>query len=194
LKQRIVSEVKSVLRIFGIAVLVLYFFTGYVMTSYRIEGNSMNPILRHGERVLSSRLTYKTGPVRHGDIVVFNCPSEPQKYYIKRVVGLPGESIEIKDGIIYAQGRRLKNLHIPEEYRTHENLNPLKVPMGHYFVAGDHRNTSNDSRVWAVRKGFWPYVPERYIKGKIVYRIWPFQKIGPIPILSVEDTQQIAVH
>ena len=179
-----IRELKSFIRICGYAVLFLYFFSGYVLTSYRIEGNSMNPLLHHGERVLSNRLTYKMAPIRRGDVVVFNCPSEPYKYYIKRIIGMPGETIEIRDGIIYADRRPISSAFIPEEFQTHEDLDPVRVPLGHYFVAGDHRNTSLDSRSWATKDGFWPYVPERYIQGKITFRLWPVSRFGALEELD----------
>lgn len=187
-----IREIKSILRICGYAVLFLYFFSGYVMTSYRIEGNSMNPLLHHGERVISNRLIYKMEPVHRGDVVVFSCPSEPHKYFIKRIVGMPGEILEIKEGTIYIDNRPLSNSYIPEMFRTRETLRPVRIPLGHYFVVGDHRNTSMDSRSWAVDDSHWPYVPERYIMGKISFRMWPISVFGPVESMRSETMFQRA--
>ncbi|MBN1296244.1 signal peptidase I [bacterium] len=185
MKNESIREMKTIARVLAYAAILLYFFSGYVLTSYRIEGNSMNPLLSQGERVLSDRLVYKSEPVKRGDVVVFRSPSEPRKELIKRVIGLPGEILEIRSGTIYINREPFDEPHVPDAYRTTEDLESITIPLGHYFVAGDHRNVSSDSRVWAVTTGEWPFIPERYIKGRIVFRIWPLNRISRIRSSSV---------
>jgi signal peptidase I len=186
-EQSKVDEIKSLIRLSGYLILFLYFFTGYVASIYRIEGSSMNPLLFHGDRIVSDRLTYKFSDIQRGDVIVFLSPSEPRKYFIKRVIGLPGETIRIIDGTIYVNNQEVDNSFIPEEYRTTESLKSEKIPMGHYFVAGDHRNVSDDSRVWSAKPGSWPFVPERYIQGKVRWCVWPLSRVGGIHSISPES-------
>ncbi len=112
----------------------------------------MNPVLLHGDRVVSSRLAYKISDIKRGDVVVFYSPAEPQKYYIKRIIGLPEETVQIRNGTIFIDNHQLDDSFIPDEFRTNENLNPTLIPLGHYFVVGDHRNVSNDSRAWTRQR------------------------------------------
>lgn len=180
MKKETIDEIKSSCRICFCLLIVLYFVTGYVGTIYRIEGSSMNPLLQDGDRVVSNRIFYKVRDIRHGDVAVFYSPAEPRKYFIKRIIGLPGETIEIRHGDIYIDNRRLDESFIPEAFKTVENLAPTIIPLGYYFVAGDHRNVSNDSRAWIHQAGHYPFVPERYIQGKIQFRVWPLTRFGAL--------------
>ncbi|MCD4655235.1 signal peptidase I [bacterium] len=189
MKVESVIEIKSFTRICGLAFLFLYFFSNYIMTLYRIEGNSMNPVLVNGERVISCNLYYKLTSIQRGDVVAFTCPSDPRKTYIKRIIGLPGEVIQIRNGKIFVDNKPIDDSFIPTEFRTKESLNPIRIPLGHYFVAGDHRNISSDSRVWATLYATSPFVPRRYIMGKIFFRIWPLSEIGSVK--SLFSTQMI---
>lgn len=153
----------------------------------------MNPLLDHGQRVVSNRLSYKTSPIQRGDVVVFTAPSETRKTFIKRIIGLPGELIRIDKGKIFIEGKQLDDSYVPLEYLTTEDLKQLRIPLGHYFVVGDHRNVSNDSRLWTKQTGSFPFVPERYIKGKIIFRIWPPTQIGPVESISPEEMLPTAI-
>ncbi|MBN1879198.1 signal peptidase I [bacterium] len=185
MKKETVDEIKNLSRICFYFILVLYFITGYVGTIYKIEGSSMNPLLLNTDRVISDRLVYKMSDIRRGDVVVFHAPAQPRKYFIKRIIGLPGETIEIRRGSIYVGNQRVDDSYIPEEYRTTEDLEPTIIPLGFYFVVGDHRNVSDDSRTWACQNSHWPFVPERYIQGKIRCIIWPLNRIKTIPSLNL---------
>jgi signal peptidase I len=103
--------------------------------------------------------------------VVFWFPLDKTKSYIKRVVGLPGDSVEISDGTVIVNGHTLSEPYVPEEYRDRQSLPPHKVPRDSYFVLGDHRSSSNDSRVWGT-------VDRSYIYGKAVFVYWPLDKMG----------------
>lgn len=134
-------------------------FNGY------IPSESMENTLMKGNRFLGNRLAYKSGktPKRY-DVIVFYAPDAPGTIYIKRVIGLPGEKIEVKNGEVYADGKRTSLSFIKEPMDKDENLS-FKVPTGHYFVMGDNRNDSFDSRYWDN-----PYVPEKNIIAKAVFR------------------------
>jgi signal peptidase I len=109
--------------------------------------------------------------VQRGDTVVFWFPGDPSKSYIKRVIGVPGDMVEVRNGVVYVNGSRLAETYVPPEYRDHSIMPPERVPEDQYFVLGDHRSSSNDSRAWGM-------VPRRYIYGKAVFVYWPPDKVG----------------
>lgn len=148
----------------------------YVITAYRIEGNSMQSVLYDSERVIISKLAVKNGNINRFDIVVLHKPGEHGKSVIKRVIALPGEIIEIKKGNVYINEKKLNEPYLKREkdvmFRA-ISLKPLLIRKGYYFVMGDNRTVSQDSRV------FGP-VPGKYIYGKTILRYWPFSKFGKI--------------
>lgn len=139
----------------------------------KVEGTSMMPALIDQERIFINKFIYRLGigDIERGDMVVFWYPGDPSKSYIKRVVGVPGDRIEINDGLVKVNGRRLRESYVPEEYRDHASILPVVVPDDQFFVLGDHRSSSHDSRSWGP-------VPRRYIYGKAVFVYWPLQKMG----------------
>ena len=108
-----------------------------------------------------------------GDVVVFWYPRDPAVSFIKRVVGLPGDLVEIRAGQLLVNGLPAREGYLPESFRDGDSYPPTEVRKGYYFVLGDHRRSSNDSRSWGE-------VPERYIYGRAVFRFWPFARVGPI--------------
>jgi signal peptidase I len=158
-----------------IAAGVSIFLITYVASAYKIEGNSMERALSDQERVIITKLGVKNNINRY-DIVVLYKPDEPKKSIIKRVIGLPAEIIEIREGDVYINGRRLPEPYLPKEkdimFRS-INMKPLLIQKDHYFVIGDNRTVSQDSRV------FGP-VPQKYIYGKTLLRYWPFSRFGKV--------------
>jgi signal peptidase I len=154
-----------------IAVLVILFLYRPV----KVEGTSMMPSLFDQERLFINQFSYKfgLGDIRRGDTVVFLFPEDPTKSYIKRVIGLPGDTVAVQDGYVVVNGRRLVENYVPKEYRDDRPYSPTVVPPGDYFVLGDHRVSSNDSRAWG-------FVPRNYIYGKAVFVVWPLDRIGSI--------------
>mgnify|MGYP001767407816 CR=1 FL=1 len=158
-----------------IAAGVSIFLVTYVASAYKIEGNSMETVLSNQERIIISKWGAKDHLHRF-DIVVLYKPDDPRKSIIKRVIGLPGEIIEIREGDVYIDGRPL-----PEPYLTKEKdiifrsirMNPLLIPRDYYFVLGDNRTISQDSR-------FFGPVHREYIIGKTFFRYWPFSRWGKI--------------
>lgn len=187
MKAETIDEIKSYVRLIGCALLFIYFMSNYIVTCYRIEGRSMYPLLENSQRVIANRLAYKASPVKRGDVVVFTAPSDPEKTFIKRIIGLPGDLIRIDNGDIYVGREKIDDSFVPDEFRSSETTPPTRVPMGFYFVAGDNRVISDDSRVWLQQKGSFPFVPERYIQGKVAFRIWPISQTGFIPSIDLEQ-------
>ena len=150
-------------------VLVVFFYQ-----PVKVEGTSMAPLIGDQERIVINKFVYRFEPIGRGDVVVFWYPLDRSKSFIKRVIALPGETIEIRRGRVYVDGRRLTEPYVPSQYADLGNYGPLRVPPGEYFVMGDHRASSNDSRI------FGP-VPDRYIYGKAVFAYWPMDRFGSIP-------------
>ena len=150
-----------------LAFIVIVFFYQPV----QVEGTSMMPELSNHERIFINKFLYRFEPIHRFDIVVFFYPLDPTKSFIKRVVGLPGEWVSIRDGQVYINGKRLKESFLPPSYLDHDNYPAVYVQPGHYFVLGDHRESSNDSRVWGT-------VSRKFIYGKAVFSYWPFNQIG----------------
>ncbi len=151
------------------AVLVILFLYQPV----KVEGTSMMPSLVDQERIFINKFVYKygIGDVQRGDMVVFWFPVDPTKSYIKRVIGLPGDVIEVDDGTVFVNGKTLQEDYVPDEYRDRMSMSPYTVGPDEYFVLGDHRSSSNDSRSWGA-------VPRHYIYGKAVFVYWPLNKLG----------------
>jgi signal peptidase I len=139
----------------------------------KVEGTSMEPTLDNNERIFINKFIYRfhLGEIEHGDMVVFWFPYDQTKSYIKRVIGVPGDQIEIDKGTVILNGKRLAESYVPEEFRDTVSMGSTKVPLDEYFVLGDHRSSSNDSRSWGM-------VPRRFIYGKAVFVYWPLDKIG----------------
>jgi len=153
----------------GLAIVVMIFLYQPV----KVEGTSMNPLLSDQERIFINKFVYRFEPIERGDVVVFWYPLDRSKSFIKRVVGLPGETIEIRDGHLYINGDELADQYVPAGYIDSSNYGPRKIPLGEYFVMGDHRDSSNDSRV------FGP-VSRSFIYGKAVFAYWPVDHFGSL--------------
>lgn len=154
-----------------IAVLVILFLYRPV----KVEGTSMMPSLYDQERLFINQFSYKfgLGDIKRGDTVVFWFPEDTTKSYIKRVIGLPGDTVAVEDGYVIVNGKKLVENYVPPEYRDDRSYPPRVVPANEYFVLGDHRTSSNDSRAWG-------FVPRNYIYGKAVFVFWPPEHIGTV--------------
>ncbi len=157
----------------SVAVLFCFFLIAFVAQAFRVQGTSMEPLLEDGERIVVNKLVYRFQPIERGDVVVFWYPRDPAVSFIKRVVGLPGDLVEIRSGQLLVNGLPARERYLPESFRDGDSYPPTEVRKGYYFVLGDHRRSSNDSRSWGE-------VPERYIYGRAVFRFWPFARVGPI--------------
>jgi signal peptidase I len=139
----------------------------------RIEGNSMAPLLSDGETIFLNRIVYYLEPIQRGDVVVFDYPLDGTKSFIKRIVALPGETVEIRQGLVFVNGNWLPEPYVPSQYEDLSDFSPMQVPSDSYFVMGDHRNGSNDSRVFGT-------VASRLIHGRAVFAYWPMNHFGSL--------------
>jgi signal peptidase I len=139
----------------------------------KVEGTSMLPGLEDQERIFINKFVYRLEPIARGDVVVFRYPRDLSKSYIKRVTGVPGDRIRIDDGRVYVNGQFVTEDYVPAQFRDQRSLPETTVPPHHYFVLGDHRSLSNDSRE------FGP-VPDSLISGKAVFVYWPVTKLGKL--------------
>jgi signal peptidase I len=164
-------SIRDVLLSVFIAIVVIVF----VYQPVKVEGTSMMPSLVDQERIFVNKFIYRfgLGQVERGDMVVFWYPGDPTKSYIKRVIGMPGDTIEIDNGNVIVNGRPLAEPYVPSEYRDHLSMSPMMVAPDYYYVLGDHRSSSSDSRVWGP-------VQRKFIYGKAVFVYWPLEKLGPL--------------
>jgi signal peptidase I len=153
----------------GAAIMIVVFLYQPV----KVEGTSMLPELRDQERIFVNKFVYRIDEINRKDIVVFWYPKDPSKSYIKRIIGMPGDTVEIIDGSVYINEQLLTEPYVDSLFVDHRSYPAVYIDPGHYFVLGDHRNQSNDSRMWGL-------VPSRYIYGKAVFRYWPVSKIGTL--------------
>lgn len=177
-RQGIYFESLRLVRDIILIIAVFILFGVFVAQPVVVEGTSMLPQLHDGERLLVNKLVYykiqsvSWGHLTRGDIVVFWYPKEPDKSYVKRIIGLPGETVEVRNGRIYIDGNELNESYLDSEHnQSLPSFAPKKVEEHHYFVMGDNRDNSSDSRYWGL-------VPEKYIYGKAFFRYWKPQDAG----------------
>jgi signal peptidase I len=157
----------------SITVLFCFFIVTFVAQPVRVQGASMQPRIEDNERILVNKFIYRFQGVERGDVVVFYYPRDPSVSYIKRVIGLPGDRVEIRAGTVYVNGEAIDEPYLLSEFRDRYDLAETEVERGHYFVMGDHRSSSMDSRSFGA-------VPEKYIYGKAAFCVWPIGKTGRV--------------
>jgi len=171
--EALVKDLSVAFRDFLLALVVILGLVIFLVQPVRVEGTSMQPQLEDQERIFVSKISYSVFQVERGDVVVFYFPGDTSKSFIKRGIGLPGETIQIIDGLVYIDGQLLPEHYLDPEFRDRYSHGPLKIPSSHYFVMGDHRNVSNDSRHWGC-------VSRQAIFGKAILKYWPPRDIGLI--------------
>lgn len=154
-----------------ISLAISAFIIVFLYQPVKVEGTSMMPSLDDQERIFINKFVYRIEPIQHGDIIVFRYPRDPAKSFIKRVIGVAGDHVRIEDGRVYLNGRQLVEDYVPRVYYDDRSYPDVVVPPDSYFVLGDHRSLSNDSR------DFGP-VDASYIYGKAVFGYWPVDKMG----------------
>ena len=132
----------------------------------RVDGQSMAPTLADQDRLIVNKLQYRLTSPQRGDIVMLYYPVDPDKSFVKRVIAEPGDTVRIVNGRVYVNNVALRDDFVPAAYRSHDDWGPQVMPEGYYYVMGDHRNNSSDSRHWGP-------VPKKYITGKVQVRWWP---------------------
>src|SRR5579862_4946538 len=156
-----------------ISLAISAFIIIFLYQPVKVEGTSMMPSLEDQERIFVNKFVYRLEPIERGDIVVFRYPRDPSKSYIKRVIGMAGDQIRIDGGQVYVNGTALQENYVPSEYSDSRSYPETVVPENSYFVLGDHRSMSNDSRDFGA-------VNQSYIYGKAVFGYWPMDKLGRV--------------
>jgi signal peptidase I len=161
-QEEFVAWIKTLFSAAVYAILIVTF--GFQVA--RVEGQSMAHTLEDQDRLIVNKLVYRISEPRRGDIVMLYYPLNPDKSFVKRVIAEEGDSVRIVDGRVYVNDIPLQDDYVSAEFRSHDDWGPQIIPEGYYFVMGDHRNNSSDSRHWGM-------VPKRYIIGKVQLRWWP---------------------
>jgi signal peptidase I len=156
-----------------ISLAISAFIIVFIYQPVKVEGTSMMPSLSDQERIFVNKFVYRLEPIERGDVVVFRYPRDPSKSYIKRVVALAGDRIRIDGGQVYVNDQAVDEDYVPPAYTDARSYAETVVPVNSYFVLGDHRSMSNDSR------DFGP-VGQSYIYGKAVFGYWPMNKLGRV--------------
>lgn len=173
------SEARLLFRDLVFALMIAALVVVFIVQPVKVEGTSMLPRLHDGERIFVNKLIYydeyRWAPkVERGDIVVFWYPDDPSKSYIKRVVGLPGDTVEVRDGVVRINGAELDEKYLDPKFNlSSRSQPPVLVRPNYYFVMGDNRDNSFDSRTWGL-------VPKKYIYGKALFRYWPLNAASVI--------------
>lgn len=168
---RIWRAVWELLHDLSVAVLFCFFLITFVAQAFRVQGTSMEPLLQDGDRIVVNKFKYRFQPIERGDVVVFWYPRDPSVSFIKRIIALPGDTVDIRSGEVYVNDRPLPEAYLQEGYMDESSHSAMRVEKGHYYVMGDHRRSSNDSRTWGE-------VPQKYIYGEAVFRFWPLGRFG----------------
>jgi signal peptidase I len=163
----------SWVRDLAFSVLIAVILIVFIYQPVKVEGTSMMPTLTDQERIFINKFTYHfgLGSIERGDMVVFWFPLDPQKSYIKRVIGIPGDLVYIDAGQVFVNRHALNESYVPEDYHDRVSWEEHRVPPDQYFVLGDHRSSSSDSRTWG-------FVRRDAIYGKAVFVYWPLKNMG----------------
>ena len=163
-----------------IAIGLALFIIVFLYLPVKVEGTSMAPLLSDQERIFINKFVYRFEAIHRGDVVVFWYPLDRSKSFIKRVIALPGETVTIRQGVVTVNGTVVPEPYVPPQYEDVSDYGPTRVPADSYFVMGDHRISSNDSRV------FGP-VPSQFIYGRAVFAYWPVDHFGSLAMTEAES-------
>jgi signal peptidase I len=169
------SSAISWVRDLFLSVLIAIVVILFLYQPVKVEGTSMLPSLENEERVFINKFIYRFGisDIKRGDTVVFWYPNDTSKSYIKRVIGVPGDSVEVRYGTVYLNHQTLTEPYVPEEFRDRSSMPEKTLGADDFFVLGDHRSSSNDSRQgWTVARA--------NIYGKAVFAYWPLGRLGTV--------------
>jgi signal peptidase I len=156
-----------------ISVAASFLIITFLYQPVRVEGTSMQPELRDQDRLFINKFAYHFESISRGDVVVFHYPLDPEKSYIKRVIALPGDTLSIDEGRVFVNGKRVNESYVPRQYRDSRSMPEMVIPPNEFFVMGDHRSISSDSR------DFGP-VARNLIYGKAAFVYWPADNVGVV--------------
>jgi signal peptidase I len=152
---------------------VSFFIITFLYQPVRVEGTSMMPRLEDQDRLFINKFVYHFADIHRGDVVVFHYPRDPRKSYIKRVIAVPGDRLVIDDGRTYINGKLLLEPYVPRKFHDSRSQDEMVIQAGEYFVMGDHRSISSDSRDFGA-------VSRDLIYGKAAFVYWPAEDMGVI--------------
>lgn len=161
------------LRDMAVSLIASFLIITFVYQPVKVEGTSMLPRLEDQDRLFINKFIYHFETIHRGDVVVFYYPRDPRKSYIKRVIALPGDDLRIDDGRVFVNGERVREPYVPRRFRDERSVGEMVVPAGEYYVMGDHRSISSDSR------DFGP-VDRSLIYGKASFIYWPADQMGVV--------------
>jgi signal peptidase I len=164
--ERLGEEILTWFKTLASAAVYATLIVTFICQVARVEGHSMSPTLENDDRLIVNKLIYRLSVPQPDDIVMLYYPVNPDKSFVKRVIAEEGDTVRIIDGRVYVNDIPLQDDYVAAEFRSHDDWGPQIIPEGYYFVMGDHRNNSSDSRHWGM-------VPKRYIIGKVQLRWWP---------------------
>ena len=162
--------------VIALAIFVLIYL--FLFQPHQVSGSSMYPNFEDGEYLLTDKISYRLREPKRGDVVIFTAPQDTEHDYIKRIIGMPNESVKVESGKIFINGAILNETYLPSHFSTFPGAftaqgQTIFVPADQYFVLGDNRNNSSDSRAWG-------FVPKKNLVGKISFRYWPVDHLGKI--------------
>lgn len=172
--KKVMNPVLEWVIIIAIAVAAALFINFVIIINSVVPSGSMETTIMTGSRMMGLRVTYWFNDPERGDIIVFKYPDDPSENFVKRVIGLPGETVEIIGGVTYIDGEKLDEPYL-KETPLPRDFGPFEVPDECYFVMGDNRNNSNDARFWKNK-----YVPRSSVLGKAMFVYWPISRIGAL--------------
>jgi len=174
-KVNVFKEILSLLGTMAIAAGLVFLLKEFIIINAYIPSGSMENTIMTDDRLIGNRLAYISKEPERGDIVIFLYPDDESQLFVKRVIGLPGESVVIEDAKIYIEGVLLEEPYLKEEWLVGNDAYAFEIPEGSYLVLGDNRNNSKDARYWEKT-----YVEADKILGEAVFRYWPFNSIGTL--------------
>ncbi|MDD4568868.1 MAG: signal peptidase I [Tepidanaerobacteraceae bacterium] len=169
IKTEIIEWVKAIV----FALILALIIRGFIFEPMIVPTGSMIHTIEIDDRILVNKFVYRFQAPDYNDIVVFKFPDDLRQTFVKRLIGKGGDVIEIKENVLYRNNEPIKEPYLKET--MYSDFGPYKVPEGHYFMMGDNRNNSKDSRFWENK-----YVSQKQVVGKATYRIWPINRIGQL--------------
>lgn len=176
------AELIEFVAIVGVIVLVIHYL---IAEPHLVSGNSMVPNFHDGDYIITNKLATRFAELQRGEVIILQYPRDPNKVFIKRIIGMPGERLKIMDNVVYINGQLLSEPYLPKDTVTQvrgfmADGEEITIPEGQYFVMGDNREGSSDSREWGPEK-------KELIIGQAIFRYWPINKIS---IISIDKASQ----
>jgi len=168
--------------VIALAVFVMIYL--FLFQPHQVRGSSMYPNFQDGEYILTDKISYRLKEPQRGDVIIFRAPRNQEYDYIKRIIGLPGDTVKIENNQMYINNQHLTEAYLPSFFSTHSGafLHPgvgVVIPEDEFFVLGDNRSHSSDSREWG-------FVPRENIVGKALLRYWPTDRVGTVPAVDYQ--------